>query len=45
MMSAYRAGRMEKDPSTSWFEGEIAFFDHYVMCVVVVVLYFVEMII
>jgi len=30
MYSAFQAGRMEKDPSDFWFEGELGFFDHYV---------------
>ena len=29
MYRAYRAGRLDKDPSTSWYQGEIGFFDFY----------------
>jgi hypothetical protein len=28
---AYRAGRMPKDPSDFWYEGEIGFFDNYII--------------
>ncbi|CAB9526583.1 Receptor-type guanylate cyclase gcy [Seminavis robusta] len=28
---AYKAGRMAKDPSTFWYNGEIGFFDNYVI--------------
>lgn len=31
MYKAYRAGRAEKDPSESWYEGEIGFFDFYIV--------------
>lgn len=31
MYSAYKAGRMSKDPSTFWVEGELGFFDNYVI--------------
>ena len=29
MYKAYLAGRLEKDPSESWYAGEIGFFDFY----------------
>eukprot|EP00980_Cylindrotheca_fusiformis_P020737 scaffold7744_cov90-Cylindrotheca_fusiformis.AAC.8 len=29
--SAYTAGRVDSDPSVSWYEGEIGFFDSYVI--------------
>lgn len=29
--AAYKAGRMAKDPSTFWYNGEIGFFDNYVI--------------
>lgn len=29
--SAYRAGRMSKDPATFWYNGELGFFDNYVI--------------
>lgn len=28
---AYMAGRMEKDPSTFWYQGEFGFFDFYII--------------
>ena len=28
---AYKAGRLAKDPSTFWFQGELGFFDNYVI--------------
>ena len=31
MREAYRAGRMGTDPATFWYEGEIGFFDNYVI--------------
>ena len=31
MYAAFRAGRMAKDPATFWYEGEIGFFDNYVI--------------
>lgn len=31
MYAAYLAGRLEKDPSMSWYEGEIGFLDFYVI--------------
>jgi hypothetical protein len=31
MFSAYKAGRADEDPSTSWYEGELGFFDGYVI--------------
>lgn len=31
MLAAYHAGRAEKDPSEFWYEGEIGFFDFYVI--------------
>ena len=31
LYTAYRAGRMEKDPSTFWYEGEMKFFDGYII--------------
>jgi hypothetical protein len=30
-MSAYMDGRAEKDPSQNWYEGEIGFFDFYII--------------
>jgi 3'5'-cyclic nucleotide phosphodiesterase len=30
-MKAFRAGRAEKDPSTYWYEGELGFFDFYII--------------
>ena len=31
MYKAYKSGRAEKDPSESWYEGEIGFFDLYII--------------
>ena len=31
MHAAYKAGRIEKDPSLNWYKGEIGFFDFYVI--------------
>jgi hypothetical protein len=31
MHRAYKAGRMAKDPSTFWYQGELGFFDNYVI--------------
>jgi hypothetical protein len=31
MYTAYKAGRMEKDPSTFWYKGELGFFDNYIV--------------
>ena len=31
MYTAYKNGRSEKDPSVGWYEGEIWFFDNYVV--------------
>jgi len=31
MYYAYKAGRMEKDPSNFWYQGELTFFDKYVI--------------
>jgi hypothetical protein len=31
MMSAYQAGRMPTDPSENWYQGELGFFDHYII--------------
>lgn len=28
---AYKAERAKDDPSTNWYKGEIAFFDHYII--------------
>jgi hypothetical protein len=28
---AYRDGRTESEPSVTWFEGEIGFFDYYII--------------
>ena len=28
---AYRSGRMEKDPAECWYQGEIGFFDFYIV--------------
>ena len=30
-MTAYTDGRVEQDPSVKWYEGEIGFYDHYVI--------------
>ena len=31
MMSAYKAGRADKDPSEGWYGGELWFFDNYII--------------
>jgi hypothetical protein len=31
MYSAYRSGRTDSDPSAGWYQGEIWFFDNYVI--------------
>ena len=31
MYQAYRSGRLDKDPSVNWFQGEIGFFDGYII--------------
>ncbi|KAL3919374.1 MAG: hypothetical protein SGILL_003786, partial [Bacillariaceae sp.] len=31
MYKAFKEGRMEKDPTEFWYQGEIGFFDHYVI--------------
>jgi hypothetical protein len=31
MYAAYKAGRAEQDPSMSWYEGELWFFDNYII--------------
>ena len=31
MYKAYEAGRLDKDPSEGWFEGELGFFDFYII--------------
>lgn len=31
LYAAYKAGRMGKDPSTFWYQGEIGFFDNYII--------------
>jgi hypothetical protein len=31
MMSAYRAGRSPNDPSVGWYQGELGFFDGYII--------------
>ena len=31
MYLAYKAGRMGSDPSTFWYQGELGFFDNYVL--------------
>ncbi|CAB9497323.1 cyclase soluble subunit alpha-3 [Seminavis robusta] len=31
MYKAYKAGRLEKDPSVGWYRGEIGFFDFYII--------------
>ena len=31
MLSAYRAGRSSNDPSSGWYQGELGFFDNYIM--------------
>ena len=29
--AAYRSGRLAKDPSSFWYQGELGFFDNYVI--------------
>lgn len=31
MSKAYREGRADKDPASFWYEGEIGFFDFYII--------------
>jgi hypothetical protein len=31
MLGAYRAGRSDKDLSESWYQGELGFFDNYII--------------
>ena len=31
MYAAYKSGRSSKDPSIGWFQGEIGFFDGYII--------------
>ncbi|CAB9502419.1 Receptor-type guanylate cyclase gcy [Seminavis robusta] len=31
LYKAYKAGRLEKDPSIGWYEGEMGFFDFYII--------------
>jgi 3'5'-cyclic nucleotide phosphodiesterase len=31
MLQAYRDGRSDKDPSDGWYEGELGFFDFYII--------------
>ena len=31
MYQAYEEGRTDKDPSEAWYEGELGFFDHYII--------------
>lgn len=31
MRQAYRDGRADKDPADFWYQGEIGFFDHYII--------------
>ena len=31
MYAAYKSGRMNADPSTFWYQGEIKFFDNYII--------------
>ena len=31
MFEAYQAGRSEKNPADVWYEGEIGFFDYYII--------------
>ena len=31
MYKAYRAGRIDSDPSQGWYQGEIGFFDYYII--------------
>ena len=30
-VAAYRAGRVETDPSENWYKGEMGFFDFYII--------------
>ena len=31
MYKAYKQGRSDKDPSKFWYDGEIGFYDHYII--------------
>ena len=31
MYKAYQSGRIKQDPSVGWYEGELGFFDHYII--------------
>jgi hypothetical protein len=31
MMTAYQAGRMDNNPSVNWYQGELGFFDNYII--------------
>ena len=31
MLTAYRAGRSDKDPTDGWYNGELGFFDMYII--------------
>ena len=31
MYKAFKQGRLEKDPSIAWYEGEMGFFDFYII--------------
>jgi hypothetical protein len=31
MYAAFKAGRLDKDPSNNWYEGEKGFFDFYII--------------
>ena len=31
MYRAYKDGRSDKDPSEGWYEGELGFFDYYII--------------
>ena len=31
MYKAYKEGRMDNDPSVGWYQGEIGFFDFYII--------------
>eukprot|EP00428_Durinskia_dybowskii_P029192 CAMPEP_0170238374 /NCGR_PEP_ID=MMETSP0116_2-20130129/18941_1 /TAXON_ID=400756 /ORGANISM="Durinskia baltica, Strain CSIRO CS-38" /LENGTH=108 /DNA_ID=CAMNT_0010489185 /DNA_START=339 /DNA_END=665 /DNA_ORIENTATION=- len=31
MMAAFQAGRMDNNPSVSWYQGELGFFDNYII--------------
>lgn len=31
MYTAYKNGRTDKDPSLGWYQGELSFFDNYVI--------------